>query len=187
MEYNLYHAIEACPVIAAVKDEAGLRQVAELENRVVFVLTGDLLNIGDIIRRLREAGKLVIVHADLIQGLSGKEVAADFLKVQGAHGIITTKPTLIKRGRELDMSTILRFFVLDSMSLKNMEKSARECRPDLIEILPGVMPKVIARIRERQSIPLLCGGLIADKGDVMDALKAGAMAISTSNPDLWSI
>ena len=85
------------------------------------------------------------------------------------------------------MSTILRFFVLDSMSLKNMEKSARECRPDLIEILPGVMPKVIARIRERQSIPLICGGLIADKGDVMDALKAGAMAISTSNPDLWSI
>ena len=187
MEYNLYHAIEACPVIAAVKDEEGLRLVTQLDNRVVFVLAGDLLSIGDIIRRLREAGKMVIVHIDLIQGLAGKEIAVDFLKAQGAHGIITTKPTLVKRGRELDMCTILRFFVLDSMSLKNMEKSARECRPDLIEILPGVMPKVIAAIHERQSIPLICGGLIMDKGDVMDALKAGAMAISTSNPQLWSI
>ena len=187
MTRDLYHAVEACPVIAAVKDEAGLERILALENRVVFVLSGDLLSIGETLRRLREADKLAVVHLDLIQGLSGKEAAVDFLKVQGADGIITTKPPLIRRARELGLGAVLRFFIFDSMSLQTMERTARECRPDLVEILPGIMPKVIARIRQNLPIPLICGGLVAEKSDVLDALKAGALAVSTSDADLWSI
>jgi len=187
MVNDLYQAIEDCPVIAAVKDEDGINRILSLENKVVFVLSGDLMNIRDTIHRLRSAGKLVIVHIDLIHGLSGKEIAVDYLKKQGAHGIITTKPALVKRARELGMNSVLRVFLIDSISLKNMEKTASECCPDLIEILPGVMYKVISPIRQRQSIPLICGGLFMDKSDVMDALNAGAMAISTSNPHLWTI
>lgn len=56
-----------------------------------------------------------MVHIDLINGLSGKEIAVDFIqKFTRADGIITTKPALIKRARELELSTILRFFVIDS-------------------------------------------------------------------------
>ena len=128
-----------------------------------------------------------MVHIDLIQGLSGKEAAVDFLKAQGADGIITTKPTLIRRAREIDLGAVLRFFIFDSLSLETMERTARECRPDLVEILPGIMPKIIARIHQALPIPLICGGLVAEKSDVLDALKSGALAVSTSDPSLWSI
>lgn len=187
MARELYRAVEACPVIAAVKDQAGLERILALDNRVVFVLSGDLLSIGETLRRLRAADKLAIVHLDLIQGLSGKEAAVDFLKAQGADGIITTKPVLIRRARELGLGAVLRFFIFDSLSLETMERTARECRPDLVEILPGIMPKIIARIHESLPIPLICGGLVAEKSDVLDALKAGALAVSTSSPALWAI
>ena len=60
-------------------------------------------------------------------------------------------------------------------------------KPDCIEILPGIMPKIIARIVRAQRIPVIAGGMIDDKEDVMQALKAGAMAISTTKQELWFI
>lgn len=46
----------------------------------------------------------------------------------------------------------------------------------MVEILPGIMPKVIARVADALPIPLICGGLVMDKSDVMEALNAGALA-----------
>ena len=59
--------------------------------------------------------------------------------------------------------------------------------PDFIEVLPGVMPKTIRKICENAHTPVLAGGLIADKEDVMAALGAGALAISTTNRDVWNM
>ncbi len=88
-----------------------------------------------------------MVHIDLINGLSGKEIAVDFIqKFTRADGIITTKPALIKRARELELSTILRFFVIDSMAYSSFEKQLRSVKPDYTEILPALMPKVVSRI-----------------------------------------
>lgn len=39
--------------------------------------------------------------------------------------------------------------------------------------------------QSEQQAPVLAGGLIADKEDVMAALRAGAMAISTTNQQVW--
>ena len=49
------------------------------------------------------------------------------------------------------------------------------------------MPKTIRQICKRVHTPVLTGGLIADKEDVMNALNAGAMAISTTNPAVWCL
>ena len=58
-----------------------------------------------------------MVHIDLINGLSSKEITVDFIKkYTNADGIISTKPTLIKRARELSLYTILRLFVIDSIA-----------------------------------------------------------------------
>lgn len=93
------------------------------------------------------AGKVPFVHADLIDGLSAREVAVDFIAAQpAAAGIISTKPALIRRARELGLCAVQRFFVLDSIALENLKRQLENTRPDSIEILPGVMPKVIRRI-----------------------------------------
>lgn len=35
--------------------------------------------------------------------------------------------------------------------------------------------------------PVIAGGLLRDKADVMAAMRAGASAVSTSAPKLWDI
>lgn len=84
------------------------------------------------------------------------------------------------------MYTILRVFVIDSMALSSLE-NLEKVRPDFLEVLPGVMPKTIRQICKCVHTPVLTGGLIADKEDVMNALNAGAMAISTTNPAVWCL
>ena len=60
-------------------------------------------------------------------------------------------------------------------------------KPDFVEILPGIMPRVIAEISARTQVPVIAGGLLRDKADVMAAMRAGAAAVSTSAPSLWDI
>lgn len=187
MEQKFYDLIEANPVIAAVKDMEGLSVCCDREEiRVVFVLFGDICNIGDIVRQIQEAGKLAMVHIDLITGLSAKEIAVDFIREQTkAEGIISTRPTMIRRARELGLHTTLRVFMLDSMAFENIEKQMGIARPDMLEILPGLMPKVISRVCKLVRVPVIAGGLISDKEDVMAALSAGAISVSTTNPKVW--
>ena len=127
-----------------------------------------------------------MVHMDLIAGLGSKEVSVDYIKKRTrADGIITTKPILVKRAKELGLAAVLRFFIIDSMALANLSRQTREARPDCIEVLPGVMPKVIRKITKENKIPLIAGGLISDKEDVCNALDAGAVAVSSTNTKIW--
>jgi len=48
------------------------------------------------------------------------------------------------------------------------------------------MPKVVKRLGEEVRLPLVVGGLVADKEDVMAALSAGALAVSTTDEALWA-
>ena len=104
-----------------------------------------------------------------------------------ADGIISTKPSLIKKAKELGMYTILRYFLLDSMAFENIRQQQHIVRPDFIEVLPGVMPRVIKRICGSIKTPIIAGGLITDKEDVMAALSAGAIAVSSTNHQVWKM
>lgn len=187
LEQQFYDLIESNPVIAAIKDQDGLNECCSCEEiRVVFILFGDICNIGTIVRQVKDAGKMAMVHMDLIAGLSSKELAVDFIKTYTlADGIISTRPTMIRRARELSLCTTLRVFMLDSMALENLEKQVNGARPDIIEILPGLMPKVIKKICGQVRVPVIAGGLISEKEDVLAALAAGAISVSTTNPNVW--
>ena len=110
----------------------------------------------------------------------------DFLKkYTHADGIITTKPTLIKRARELGLYTILRLFVIDSMAYENIDRQVKAAHPDLIEILPALMPKIISRICNQTTTPIIAGGLVSEKEDIMALLQAGVTSVSSTNEDIW--
>ena len=178
--------LEASPVIVAVKDESGLKKCFESECQVVFVLYGSICNIEEIVRQIKERGKIAIVHADLTAGLSAKEIAVDFIKQNTqADGIISTKPLLVKRALELGLFGIQRTFIIDSLAMSTTKKQIDTFHPDLVEVMPGVMPKVLREIRAYTDIPIIAGGLISDKKDIMAAFAAGADAISTTKQELW--
>lgn len=180
--------LSACPVIAAVKNEAQLSAALKSECETVFLLFGDILNIAALTEQAKAAGKTVIVHIDLIAGLSAREIAVDFIaRTTKADGIISTRLPLIRRAHELGLFTILRVFVIDSMALENLRRDRLAAEPDVFEVLPGVMPEVLRRICADLNVPVIAGGLLSQKKDIFAALDAGAIAVSTTDAALWRV
>ena len=142
----------------------------------------------EIVARIKDAGKVAIVHVDMIQGLSTKRVAVDFIAHNTrADGIISTKNTLVEHAKEMGLYAIQRTFVVDSIALDTLKKQIEMFRPDAVEIMPGVMPKILKIMREYTDIPLIAGGLLSDKKDVMAAFEAGTDAISATNEAVWYV
>ena len=189
MNQIFYDAVGNNPIIAAVKNMEDIEVSCAIEEiQVIFILFGDVCSIDRIVKRVKDAGKVAMVHVDLISGLSPKEISVEYLKEHTeADGIISTKPSLIKKAKELGMYTVLRYFLLDSMAFENIRQHQHMVRPDFIEVLPGVMPRVIKRICGSVKTPIIAGGLITDKEDVMAALSAGAIAVSSTNHQVWKM
>ena len=152
------------PIVAAVKDEPGLERCLNSPCRVVFVLFGDLNSVPRIVAELKTAGKTVFVHADLIEGLSAREAAVDYL-IHAARpdGIISTRLPLLRFAKAKGLRTILRFFLIDSIAMENIAKMKNERCVDLIEVLPGLMPKVIHRVAATCGKPIIAGGLVTER------------------------
>lgn len=186
MKKEFREALEDSPIIAAIKDDDGLKKCINSDSRVIFILYGDICGISDIVTTVKSSGKIALVHLDLITGLSAKEIAVDFIKkYTQADGIITTKPNLIKRARELELYTILRLFLIDSMAYENIDRQVKNSKPDLIEVLPALMPKIVSKVCKISSTPVIAGGLVSDKEDIMALPQAGVISISSTNEDIW--
>lgn len=176
------------PVIAAVKDDAGLNKALESDCRVIFLLYGNLLSVESLVRAVHGRDKLCIVHIDLVDGLSNREVAVDGLvKLCNPDGIISTRAPQIRRAQQLGLLAIQRAFLIDSMSVQSLLAQLETNCPDYVEILPGIIPSVIREITSKTSIPLIAGGLIRSKSDVIQALQAGVIAVSTSCREVWKM
>lgn len=179
--------LRECPVIAAVRHLRDLPRALGSHVGVVFFLTGTVFNIGDAVARTRQAGKLAFVHFDLLQGLSRDGYGMQYLAQQvGPDGIITTRANLVGEARTLGLIAVQRTFLLDSQSVNTGIELIKEARPDILEVLPGIIPSEVLEIVRRITIPLITGGLVKTKAQCHAALRAGAIGISTSQQDLWA-
>lgn len=177
--------LEDNPIVAAVKDEKQLDKALQADVQVIFVLFGNILSVSDISEKIVNSNKIGIIHVDLVEGLANKEVSLKFLKKSTKfHGIISTKPQIIRSAKNLGFIAVQRVFILDSLSKENIKSHlVQEC--DAVEMLPGLLSKVITELSSVVKKPLIAGGLISDKEDVLEALKAGATCISTTKEDIW--
>jgi glycerol uptake operon antiterminator len=89
--------------------------------------------------------------------------------------------------QNLGLLAVQRIFLLDSSALRDGEANVRSCRPDLVEVLPGVAVQAIRLAVDAFDRPLIAGGLIRTREEVMAALGAGALAVSTGERALWSL
>ncbi|MBX7356239.1 glycerol-3-phosphate responsive antiterminator [Clostridium chauvoei] len=184
---NIRDLLEENPVIAAVKNYEDLELALDSELEVIFVLFGDLLNVKDISKKISDKNKIGIVHVDLLEGITNKEVAIKFLKKETSFkGIISTKSQVVKAAKSNGFISIQRIFVFDTLSLNNAKKHLMdEC--DAIEVLPGIIPKVIKELAKKSSKPIVSGGLIDAKEEIIMALNSGANCVSTTKKEIWNM
>ena len=154
---------------------------------MLFLLYGDILTIRDTAERVREAGKRVFVHLDLIDGLAAREISADFV----ARSTSADGGDLHQGGPDPPGAgnwawwpssgsscwTPWRWKNVGAALLTRVRRSGGgAARPDAQDYPPPVR-------HHRQAI--IAGGLITDKEDVTGALGAGAVAVSSTNPAVW--
>ena len=138
--------------------------------------------------RVVKASYEVKVGDKLELNMGSRTIAVDALVAAcGPDGIISTHPNLIRHAHTLGLLTIQRAFVLDSLSLDTLFSQQSLCQPDFIEVLPGIMPPIITEISQKTQTPLIAGGLIRTKQDVLSAMNAGAAAVSTSARSVWKL
>ncbi|NMM61243.1 glycerol-3-phosphate responsive antiterminator [Clostridium sp. P21] len=176
------------PIIVAIRNDHDLKKALLSKASIVFVLYGDILTITNICSQLKEKNKIVFVHVDLIEGPRGDSAGIRYIKENvNPQGIISTKTSNIKYGNQLGLYTILRVFIMDSLSIKTGIKNIHENKPNAVEVMPGVASKIISVIQQEANSCIIAGGLIKTKKDVMESLSAGAVAISTTASQLWNL
>lgn len=186
--HGVLEALRDDPVIASVKDAAALDEVLASDRGVVFVLYGSVLDIVEIVDRAKDAGKTVLVDVDLLDGFAARDVVVTWLAEHTrADGVLSTKSNLIRAAKRAGLVAVQRFFLVDSFSYHQLPRVVEQARPDAIEILPGCMPRVITWLRDDTTVPVIAGGLVCDKADVVAALGAGAVAVASSNRDVWGM
>lgn len=173
-------------VIAAVRDSKILSSAILDGVDTVFLLSTNIIELGSKVDEIHGYGKEIFVHADFADGIGKDRYGMEFIKKMGVDGVISTRASVIKAAREVGLKTVQRIFIVDSQSIETAVDSTRSSKPDMIEIMPGVVPKVISGMKARTDIPIIAGGLVSDAFEVKAAIDAGAIAVSTSSTELWT-
>ncbi|TWT03714.1 glycerol-3-phosphate responsive antiterminator [Planomicrobium sp. CPCC 101079] len=171
------------PVLRNMKE---FERLLDSGHEYIIFLEIRLAQLKAFVKAAKKAKKKVILHVDLIQGLKTDAYGFEFL-VQDIKpdGIVSTRSNVIALAKKNQLLTIQRLFLLDSQALEHNISLINQVRPDYIEILPGIIPSVIKEVHEKTGIPVIAGGLIRTEEDVQLAYDGGAVAISTSQPELW--
>ncbi|SFH93803.1 glycerol uptake operon antiterminator [Tindallia magadiensis] len=182
--------LEISPINAAIKKEEDLNDLIGLDLSFVFVLSSDIIRLEDIVKKLQKQGKFPFVHTDMLTGMASNPILVDYFykKFGNSCGILTTKNSIVEAAVRKDIRVVQRVFLIDSISVEVNIRSLKKNTPDAIEVMPGVIPKGIRFLKkEMKSIPIIAGGLVETKEEIMEALKAGGVGVSTTKKALWTL
>lgn len=176
---------KASVIIAAVRNDEEFDKALLSDTSAIFLLYADILELETCAKKAHNKAKKLFVHIDLTTGLGKDKSGIEFAKKAGIDGIISTKASLIKNAKESGLETVQRFFIVDSRSIDTTLETLKSAKPDMIEVMPGVAPKIIQKLKQKTDTPIIAGGLIETKEEVLAAIKSGASAISTGISALW--
>lgn len=171
------------PVLRNMKE---FERLLNSDHEYIIYLEIRLSQLKALVQAAKKANKKVILHVDLIQGLKADVYGMEYLvREVKPDGIVSTRSNVIALAKKNKLMSIQRLFLLDSQALEHNISLINQVKPDYIEILPGIIPSVIAEVYEKTGIPVIAGGLIRTEEDIRLAYEGGAVAISTSQPELW--
>ena len=185
---QLANALSLHPVIAAARTEVAVARAAESPVAAVFLLGGSIANLKSMVKRVHDGGKYAFLHIDLAEGLGRDDAAVEWcVRELNVDGLISTRPQLIRKASEMGIITIQRLFLMDSSSFAHGQRLLKNTPPDMAEVLPGIAPKAVRQLCAALNKPVIAGGMITERCEILEALDAGALAVSVSDERLWRL
>ncbi|MGJ7036165.1 glycerol-3-phosphate responsive antiterminator [Anoxybacillus eryuanensis] len=174
--------------IATIKQPKHIELFLQTKWRTALLQTGTISVIKRYVELLKAHDRYVFVHIEKIPGISYDKEGLQFLsKFVQPHGIVSTKSTLIQLAKKEKLWTIQRLFLVDTDAVENGLQAVQQVMPDALEIMPGIVPHMVEHLVKQIKIPVITGGLIQNRDQMVEALQKGAQAVSTGNPLLWKI
>ncbi len=175
------------PIAAAIRTERDFSTALRSDVDIVFLLHSNIMTVNQSIKEIHSFEKKAFIHVDFAEGIGKDRSGLEFLAKQGADGVLTTRTGIVKMAKDLGITTVQRFFLVDSHSMGTSLESINISKPDIIELMPGVVAKKIREFGEKTNLPIIAGGLIETEEEVRAALAAGADIVSTGEVGLWNI
>ncbi|WP_445506836.1 glycerol-3-phosphate responsive antiterminator [Niallia sp. 03190] len=188
----LRNRLEKYKMVAAVKDPKYMERAIEYKDNLsaVLLMTGTILTVKRYVDFLQSQGLPVILHVDKIGGLEMDRDGIEFIKrnVKPA-AIVTTKTGIIKKAKSSGLYVIQRVFLIDTDVFTNLVKDASKNQivSDMIEVMPCRAPDFLEKLKKVSPVPVITGGLLNAPEHAKKALNRGAMAVTTSNVEMWKI
>lgn len=174
-------------VIPAVRGFKELEKALQSPQEVIFLLEGELIQLQSIVGVSKSANKKIYLHLDMVRGIKEDEASIHFLsKCIRIDGVISTRTSSLINAKKYGLGAIQRGFIIDSHSMKTIINSARQAKPDYIEILPSFSHPKIATIKQETGIDIILGGFVEKKEELPTLFGSGAVAVSTSRIELWA-
>src|SRR5699024_2036219 len=141
------------PAIRSMKD---VEKLIGSPYTKVALLDIHIGNLASHMKEMRDHGFQVYIHLDLITRLAitNEELEYSHQKFQ-PYGIITTRGKLINKAKSMKLKTILRVFLIDSSSVEKSIDMINQTSPDYIELLPGIVPKMIHFYTHTQNVAVI--------------------------------
>jgi glycerol uptake operon antiterminator len=181
-------SIRSHPIIAAVRDLRTLPHALSTPVQVIFLMTGDIFTIGDAVASIRAADKTAILHIDLLKGLATDREGMLFVAQNvKPDGVVSTKQQLLHAARRVGLLTVQHLFLIDTQAFETGIQHVHQFGPDVVEVMPGLMPRVVRDLTRRIDVPLVAAGLIRSFAEVREVLEAGAVAAVVGYQELWNL
>lgn len=176
------------PVIAAVREVEDLNMALKSAAQVIFLMGGSLSDVKAVTQTVQCLKKQIFLHVELIKGLGRDKEAIEFISSEiRPEGVVATKPYLAKIATKFEnLSTVLQIFMIDSQAFQSSLKTIASVAPDAVEIMPGLIPRVIAQVKSHFDLPLITAGLIKQSHEVDAMIAAGCLGVIVSEQSLWA-
>lgn len=174
-------------VAAAVRTSEDLDVAIKSKSEVIFLLKSDILTLEEKIKKIHDAKMKICVHVDFMEGIGKDRSGINYIKNLGVDYISSTRTNIIRMGKDAGIKTIQRFFIIDSHSVSTAVDTIKQSKPDIVEVMPGVVTKKLAEISDLIDVPVIVGGLVETEDEVIDAIKAGAILVSSGRRELWEL
>jgi glycerol uptake operon antiterminator len=174
------------PVAAALKSSEDMQVALDSDALLLFMLKGDAFQLTPFVAQVRQQGKGIVVHVDLVSGIGKDRAGIQYLHEIGIDAIITSRSQLVSAARAEGLVTIQRLLLVDDSALETGVRTIARAAPDFVEILPGIIfPEIASTLQQLLPGPFIAGGFIRDAADVARIQAAGAILSSSSTYALW--
>jgi len=189
-EPDVFRALlEQSRIIPSVRSPETLAAACASPSKIVFLLFGNPLIVGELVTQLRAAGKLPVVNMDLLAGLARDAAAIEFLVEAGVGGVISTHQDVLRAARAQGLVAFQRTFALDSLAVSNSVRTLEHFVPDVIELLPAIAAPLVIPVLHavRPLLPVIGCGLVRSLSQINDLVLQGVTAVSVSDSSLWIV